>query len=159
MRRARPGAAPSGGRFTEERVATGSPFHSTEILASVPSSVSQGGARQGPARPEPAQQPAGANTQTAPQLGWLRFQPWIRLLLGVAALVSAVPGAERSLLLMGAAGCFVVYSVVAAVRRRAQAGVFGLLALFADTIFFLILANQGVGISIWLPSLFMCPPL
>ncbi len=55
-------------------------------------------------------------------------------------------------------GLFLVYSVFAAVRGKAQTGLLGLLALFADTVYFLIVASYGTDRLIWLASLFFLYP-
>ena len=46
------------------------------------------------------------------------------------------------------------FSVALAIRSRWQSGAFGLLVLFSDTIFFLIVAGFGTGHLLWLASLF-----
>ena len=46
------------------------------------------------------------------------------------------------------------YSIALAIRSRWQSGAFGLLVLFSDTIFFLIVAGFGTGHLLWLASLF-----
>jgi signal transduction histidine kinase len=51
-------------------------------------------------------------------------------------------------------GTFLAFSVALAIRSRWQRGAFGLLVLFSDTIFFLIVAGFGTGHLLWLASLF-----
>jgi signal transduction histidine kinase len=48
---------------------------------------------------------------------------------------------------------FAVYSGVLAIRGGVTAGIFNLLALFADTVFFLFLANLGTPALLW-PAIF-----
>ncbi|HWB96324.1 MAG TPA: histidine kinase [Bryobacteraceae bacterium] len=48
---------------------------------------------------------------------------------------------------------FMAYSLAALRWKRLQGGSFGLLTLFADTVFLLILANHGAALSLWFPSL------
>lgn len=48
---------------------------------------------------------------------------------------------------------FMAYSVAALRWERLQGGSFGLLTLFADTVFLLILANHSASLSLWYPSL------
>ena len=55
----------------------------------------------------------------------------------------------RAVLLM-----FVVYSIVLAVRGKGLSGLLGLLALFGDTVYFLILASYGTEHLTWLASVF-----
>jgi signal transduction histidine kinase len=61
------------------------------------------------------------------------------------------PASPRIYLLLGT---FLAYSVALAIRSRWQSGAFGLLVLFSDTIFFLIVAGFGTGHLLWLASLF-----
>src|SRR5689334_19001161 len=51
-------------------------------------------------------------------------------------------------------GLFLAYSVAVAIRSRWQSGTFGLLVLFTDTIFFLIVASFGTEHLLWLASVF-----
>jgi signal transduction histidine kinase len=87
---------------------------------------------------------------------WTRCISWARAALAALALALAwfaLPGASwvfHSLL-----GLYLVYSVVAAARGdRQKRGAGGLLALFADTVFFLILASYGTERLLWLASIF-----
>jgi len=86
---------------------------------------------------------------------WIRNLPYVRVLLGITGFSTELfRGQEVSIPYSLANGAFALYAMVVAIRGRSQSGVFGLLALFADTIFFLILANQGAGFAIWLPWIF-----
>lgn len=49
---------------------------------------------------------------------------------------------------------FLTYSIVVAIRALPQAGMLGLLALFGDTVFFLIIASRGPVNMTWLASFF-----
>lgn len=51
-------------------------------------------------------------------------------------------------------GVFLVYSVVMLVRSRVPGGMFGLLALFGELIYFLVLASFGNEHLVWIASLF-----
>jgi signal transduction histidine kinase len=51
-------------------------------------------------------------------------------------------------------GVFVGYTVEVAVRTKALSGMFGLLALLADTIFFLALASLGSERLLWMAAVF-----
>ena len=47
---------------------------------------------------------------------------------------------------------YVAYAVVVALRSKSQTGLLGLLALFGDTVFFLIMASYGAEQMLWLAS-------
>jgi signal transduction histidine kinase len=51
-------------------------------------------------------------------------------------------------------GLFLVYSLFLVSRTPAHGGIFGLLALFGDTVFFLIFTALTGGQELWLPSIF-----
>ncbi len=86
---------------------------------------------------------------------WSRYLARARVLLGLGALAAEVfIPPHRSLFFSVALGIFLVYSVLVVVRKRTHSGAFGLLALFGDTVFFLILADHTTARSVWLPSLF-----
>ena len=75
---------------------------------------------------------------------------------GVAALVAQfrLPAGRASVRSACVIARFAVYAVLVAVRAQALSGMLGLLALFGDTVFFLILASFGSGPALWLASLF-----
>lgn len=86
---------------------------------------------------------------------WSRYLARARVLLGLGALAAeALIPPHRSLFFSVALGIFLVYSVLVVIRKRTHSGAFGLLALFGDTVFFLILADHTTARSMWLPSLF-----
>jgi len=92
----------------------------------------------------------------SPPLRWGLFLAWARVLLVIVAaagelvrhagLVPVPTGVVLAL--------FVGYSVAALRWQRLQGGAFGLLTLFADTVFLLVLANHSSTASLWFPSLF-----
>ena len=87
-------------------------------------------------------------------LGWSRFILWARALLGAAALVVSyfyIPLFLPFYLLLG---FYLVYAVLVAIRGRAQTGMLGLLALFGDTVYFLIVASYGGDPLLWTASIF-----
>ena len=89
-----------------------------------------------------------------PDFAWPRYVSWARTSLAAAALVATYllsPASPRIYLLLGT---FLAFSVALAIRSRWQRGAFGLLVLFSDTIFFLIVAGFGTGHLLWLASLF-----
>ena len=91
-----------------------------------------------------------------PQLAWPRQIGWVRVLL--AAISPAVaylflPGGVAPMF-YGVMGLYFVYALVVALRGRSYTGMLGLLALFGDTVFFLIMANYGADRMLWLASAF-----
>ena len=85
--------------------------------------------------------------------GWSHYVPWARVFLAAAALVVGFfypPGA--ALEFYGLLALYLVYGVVVALRGKAHTGMLGLLALFGDTIYFLVVASWGSDRLIWLAS-------
>ena len=90
------------------------------------------------------------------QLAWPRQIGWVRVLL--AAISPAVaylfmPGGVAPMF-YGVMGLYLIYALVVALRGRNYTGMMGLLALFGDTVFFLIMANYGADRMLWLASAF-----
>jgi signal transduction histidine kinase len=89
-----------------------------------------------------------------PKLGWPRYIAGARALLAAAGLVGFYRYAPDSpVFLFVLTGVFLVYAA-ALVARRPRSGMFGLLALFADAVYFLVLAGFGAGRLLWLISIF-----
>ncbi len=89
------------------------------------------------------------------ETGWPRVIAWTRV--SVAALAIAVSywftaGGES--FYYGLMAIFLAYALVLALRGKQQSGVFGLLTLIADTVFFLIVASRGSGQLLWLATAF-----
>jgi signal transduction histidine kinase len=89
-----------------------------------------------------------------PGFNWSRYLSWARVLVGLAAVVSVLAAGRYSFFFASALVAFTTYALVVALRRPTHHGALGLLELFADTVLFLVLANNGIGQSIWLPSVF-----
>lgn len=85
--------------------------------------------------------------------GWTHYVPWGRVLLAAAALVvgffSPPAGALQ---FYGLLGLYLVYGIIVALRPNSQTGMLGLLALFGDTVYFLIVASWGTERLVWLAS-------
>ena len=80
---------------------------------------------------------------------------WVRVLFATAALgLSLIYVPDLSWWVRGALILFVAHSVVTAVRARGMTGLLGLLALFGDTIYFLVLASLPTDRLLWTASLF-----
>jgi signal transduction histidine kinase len=91
-----------------------------------------------------------------PKFAWQRYVSWARVLLGAAALPTSYLflGDDAGVLLYSLMGLYLAYALVVALRGRGQAGMLGLLALFGDTVYFLILASYGQERLLWLASVF-----
>jgi signal transduction histidine kinase len=88
-------------------------------------------------------------------LPWLRYIGWVRVVLAAAAFaVSFTLPIENRAIFSGLIGVFLVYTVVVAWRMKALHGMVGMLALLADTGFFLALASLGPERLVWMPSVF-----
>ena len=81
---------------------------------------------------------------------------WARVLLAAAApVVFHFYLPDAPLPLLGLLALYFVYAVALVIRSSVQKGMLGLLALFGDTVFFLILAGYGTERFLWLSSLFL----
>jgi len=92
----------------------------------------------------------------SPQSTWPRSVAWIRVLLAAVAPAAAyffLPGPVAPLF-YGVMSLYLVYTVVVALRARSRSGILGLLALFGDTFFFLIVVSYGAGRLLWLAGAF-----
>jgi signal transduction histidine kinase len=88
-------------------------------------------------------------------LTWYRTIVFARLALAAWTLgkVVLLPG-RTPVLLYVALGAFLIFAVILAIRNSGQTGTFGLLALFADTVFFLVLAGFWPVELLWLATMF-----
>ena len=87
---------------------------------------------------------------------WPRYLGWTRVALAAVALLFTyqfVPPSS-STLMYGLVGAYLVYSIIVAARVRATSGMLGLLALFGDTVYFLIVAAAGGEPMRWLGTAF-----
>jgi signal transduction histidine kinase len=81
--------------------------------------------------------------------------PWARVLLAVSSLgLTYFYLLHAESYVFGLIGLYLACAVLVAVRARGQAGMLGLLALFGDAVFFLILASYGTERLLWLSSIF-----
>jgi signal transduction histidine kinase len=87
---------------------------------------------------------------------WPRYLAWTRVGLAVLALIFTFLFLQPAsgLLFYGLMGVYLAYSVFVAIRGRSHTGMLGLLALFGDTIYFLIVASSGTEPILWLASVF-----
>src|ERR1039457_5847618 len=85
---------------------------------------------------------------------WPRYLSRARVLLAAVALIIASVDTGRNLPFIALLGVFLVASILAELRGKARSGMLGLLALFADTLYFLIVAYFGSPRLLWLESVF-----
>jgi signal transduction histidine kinase len=87
---------------------------------------------------------------------WPRYLAWARVVLAGIALAFSYffLAGSAALLYYGVMGLYLAYSLVVALRGRAQTGVWGLLALFGDTVYFLTVASGQAEPNLWLASIF-----
>jgi signal transduction histidine kinase len=84
---------------------------------------------------------------------WPKYIAWARVLFAAAALGLSY-STELHPLIQGLLVLFLAYSLIPAVRARGMQGLLGLLALFGDTIYFLVLASLPTDRLLWTASLF-----
>ncbi len=92
----------------------------------------------------------------SPQLAWPRYFAWVRVLLATvapAAVYLLMPSGVTPRF-YGAMALYLGFAVAIALRGRSHTGMMGLLALFCDTVFFLIMASYFTDRLLWLPSAF-----
>jgi signal transduction histidine kinase len=91
-----------------------------------------------------------------PKFAWPPYVSWARVLLTAVALILSYLNPQPAVfpLYFGLMLVYLAYGAVVALRGRGQSGVFGLLALFVDTVFFLILASYGSERILWLISIY-----
>jgi signal transduction histidine kinase len=81
--------------------------------------------------------------------------PWARAVLAAVVLgLSFFYLQGISALIRGLMALFLAYSLVLAIRAKGLSGMLGLLALFGDTVFFLVLASLETEHVSWVASLF-----
>lgn len=85
---------------------------------------------------------------------WARYLSWARVLLAAVAAAMAVDYSHRASPASALLVLFLAAAILVGIRGRGQRGLLGLLALFADTVYFLILVYFGAERMIWLPAIF-----
>jgi signal transduction histidine kinase len=84
-----------------------------------------------------------------------RYLPWTRVLFATAALASGLMLAPRGApWALAAAGVFLALGLLTLLRKRKHDAAFGLLILFGDLAFFLVLVSSGIGLLVWLPAIY-----
>ena len=88
------------------------------------------------------------------QLGWNRFILWSRTLVAAAVLIVGYFFTPSVAPFYAFLAVYLAYSIILAIRGKAQTGMLGLLALFGDTVYFLIVASYGTESLAWGASAF-----
>jgi signal transduction histidine kinase len=91
-----------------------------------------------------------------PNGSWLRYISWVRVALAAVALgLSFIyPAPAARLVLNVLIAVFLAYTVLVAVRMKGLKGTLGLVALLADTTFFLVVASVASEHLLWIASVF-----
>jgi signal transduction histidine kinase len=91
-----------------------------------------------------------------PKFAWPKYLSWARLLLTAVALALSYLYLQPASfpLYFGLMVVYLAYGVAVLVRGGGQRGMLGMLALFGDTVFFLILASYGNERLLWLISVY-----
>ena len=88
------------------------------------------------------------------KIGWSRFISWTRVALSAAVLVVSYFFVPPSAPFYTFLAAYFAYSIAMALSGRAQSGMSGLLALFGDTVYFLIVASYSNESLLWTASCF-----
>lgn len=90
------------------------------------------------------------------QFAWPKYVSWARVVLAGVALGVSYAGLRPASfpLYFGLMAVYLLYGAVLALRGRGQGGVLGMLALFGDAVFFLIVAGYGGERLLWLSSIY-----
>lgn len=91
-----------------------------------------------------------------PQSPWPRYVSWARVLLTTGPPLAAFLLLRVSVppVFFALVALYAIYALVVAIRDRGQTGMVGLLALFADTVFFLVLTSYDAERMLWIGSIF-----
>jgi signal transduction histidine kinase len=91
-----------------------------------------------------------------PKFAWPRCLPWVRVLLAAVALAifALYLRPASTPLFYGLMAGYLAYAVLVAVRGTGHAGILGPLALFGDTVYFLIMASSLTESVLWLGAFY-----
>ena len=87
---------------------------------------------------------------------WPRVIVWTRVTLAALALAACYlyPPAANTQIVYAILGVYLAYSLIVALRGHAHTGMLGLLVIFGDTVYFLMLASYGGEKLHWIASFF-----
>jgi len=91
-----------------------------------------------------------------PKFVWPKHVSWARVLLAAAAMALSYVYLQPAgyPLYFAVMAVYLAYAVAVAVRGGGRGGVLGMLALFGDTVFFLVLVSYGSERLLWLISIY-----
>ena len=91
-----------------------------------------------------------------PKFAWPRCLPWARVLLAAVALATGYLYLQPAspVMLYGLMAAYLGYAIFRVARGGVHAGILGLLALFGDTVYFLIMASSLAEKMLWLGALY-----
>jgi len=85
---------------------------------------------------------------------WGRTVAWVRVALAAAVVGLGYLNPPRpSAFYQAVLGIYLVYAILAALRSKPQTGMIGMLALFGDAVYFLVVASRGPA-TVWLALAF-----
>jgi signal transduction histidine kinase len=92
----------------------------------------------------------------SPNFSWPRVIAWTRATLAALALATCYlfPPARSVQLTYAVLGVYLAYSLIVAFRGRSHTGMLGLLAIFGDTVYFLMMASYDSQSLLWVASFF-----
>ena len=96
----------------------------------------------------------GNSVSSPSDFPWKRHLPWVRVVLTAVAAIVAGLAEQRLSPAVALLVLYLIASAVGAIRGVGQRGLLGLLALFADTVYFLIVVYFGSGRTEWLAAAF-----
>lgn len=96
----------------------------------------------------------GNNVSSPSDFLWRRHLPWVRVGLAAVVAVMAFLSEGRLSAAVALLSMYVIVSGVGAIRGGGQRGLLGMLALFADTVYFLIVVYFGGARIEWLAAAF-----
>jgi signal transduction histidine kinase len=93
--------------------------------------------------------------QVLANISWGQVLSWTRVALAAAALaLNYLLVTDASAISYGLLGLYLVYALVVALRGHPHRGLLGLLAMFGDTVYLLVVATYGGGNMLWLAAAF-----
>src|SRR5579863_1379113 len=97
----------------------------------------------------------GNNSVSSPSdFPWPRYLAWVRVLLAAGAAIAAGLAVQRLSPAVALLVLFLAASAAGAIRGGLERGLLGMLALFADSVYFLILLYFGGARMVWLAAPF-----
>jgi signal transduction histidine kinase len=96
----------------------------------------------------------GNSVSSPSDFPWKQQLPWVRVVLATVAAILAGIAEQRLSATVALLVLYLIASAVGAIRGGGQHGLLGMLALFADTVYFLIVVYFGGDRMTWLAAAF-----